>query len=104
MDLFSTETGSTLNLLPADGIVNYYGTLFPPSQATEYLNSLLNTIEWKNDQAVVFGKVITTKRKVAWYGNREFEYTYSNITKRALPWTTELQELKAIIEKQTGEQ
>ncbi|WP_317236049.1 alpha-ketoglutarate-dependent dioxygenase AlkB [Niabella hibiscisoli] len=44
-----------------------------------------------------------TKRKVAWYGNKPYEYTYSNTTKQALPWTKELIELKALIEKQTGE-
>jgi alkylated DNA repair dioxygenase AlkB len=40
---------------------------------------------------------------VAWYGDRDFEYTYSNTTKRALPWTKELLELKAILENRTGE-
>jgi len=48
--------------------------------------------------------LIVTKRKVAWYGDRDFEYTYSNSTKRALPWTNELLQLKAMVEKQTGEQ
>lgn len=48
-------------------------------------------------------KKIITKRKAAWYGDNPFEYTYSNITKRALPWTKELQDLKAIAEKESGE-
>ncbi len=30
---------------------------------------LLDTIEWKNDEAIIFGKLIITKRKVAWYGD-----------------------------------
>ncbi|MEY4861289.1 MAG: hypothetical protein RL059_988, partial [Bacteroidota bacterium] len=59
--------------------------------------------EWKNDQAFIYGKLIITKRKVAWYGDTDFEYTYSKTTKRALPWTTELLELKKIAEKLTGE-
>jgi alkylated DNA repair dioxygenase AlkB len=64
---------------------------------------LLNTIEWKNDEAVIFGKLIITKREVAWYGDVGFEYIYSNTTKKALPWTAALLELKAIIEEKTGE-
>lgn len=103
MDLFNTEIDSTKNLLPADGTVNYYGRLFSTQQANHYLDCLLNTIEWKNDEAIIMGKLIVTKRKVAWYGEKEFEYTYSNTTKKALPWTTELLELKAIIESKTGE-
>jgi alkylated DNA repair dioxygenase AlkB len=40
---------------------------------------------------------------VAWYGDSHFEYTYSNTTKRALPWTQELLGLKSIVENKTGE-
>lgn len=103
MDLFGNGTHSTKNLLPRDGIVNYYGKIFSRTEADHYLNSLLNNIEWKNDEAFIMGKLIITKRKVAWYGDNEFEYTYSNRTKKALPWTKELLELKAKTEAETGE-
>jgi len=92
-----------INLLPNDGTVVYYGQIMPRQQADHYLEALLNNIAWKQDEAVIFGRHILTKRKVAWYGDRKFEYTYSNITKQALPWTTELMELKAIAEQETGE-
>ncbi|ULQ54684.1 alpha-ketoglutarate-dependent dioxygenase AlkB family protein [Flavihumibacter fluvii] len=104
MELFETETDPKKNLLPKDGMVNYFGKLFSIAEANHYLDCLLKTIAWENDQAIIFGKLIITKRKVAWYGDTDFEYTYSNTTKRALPWTRELLELKAIIEKMTGEQ
>lgn len=103
MDLFSAINDPHLNLLPHDGIVNYYGIVFPKPEANHYLEYLLRTIEWKNDEAVIFGKRIITKRKVAWYGDQDFEYSYSNTTKRALPWTRELLQLKAISESRTGE-
>lgn len=103
MDLFSTETDEHRNLLPYDGTVIYYGKLMSVQSANHYLDELLNNIEWKNDEAVIFGKHILTKRKVAWYGDKEFEYTYSNTTKRALPWTAALLELKGIAEKTLGE-
>lgn len=89
--------------MPGDGVVNYYGKIFSPQQADHYLEVLLRTIEWKNDEAVIFGKRIITKRKVSWYGDSHFEYTYSNTTKKALPWTEELLLLKADAELQTGE-
>ena len=103
MDLFSDSIDTTRNILPKDGTVNYYGKIFSLPDANNYLNSLLNNIEWKKDEAVIFGKLILTKRKVAWYGDREFEYTYSNRTKKALPWTKELLALKSKIENETGE-
>ena len=103
MDLFGNEITADHNFLPKDGTVNYYGKLMPLDKANHYLEVLLDTIEWKNDEAVIFGKRIITKRKVAWYGDIPFEYTYSNITKQALPWTLELLELKALAEERTGE-
>lgn len=103
MDLFNNTPDRHKNLLPKDGKVNYYGRLFPKEEANHYLAILLDTIEWRNDEAIIFGKKIVTKRKVAWYGDKPFEYTYSNITKMALPWTGPLLELKSRIEQATDE-
>ena len=103
MDLFNNEIQSLTNLLPKDGIVVYYKNILTSQEANHYFDCLLNTIEWKNDQAFIYGKLIITKRKVAWYGDTDFEYTYSKTTKRALPWTKELEELKQMTEEITGE-
>ena len=103
MDLFSKPINSSNNLLPKDGIVNYFGKLMNNYEADRYLDSLLTTIDWKNDQTIIYGKLIITKRKVAWYGDSDFEYKYSNTVKHALPWTKELLELKKILEAKTGE-
>ncbi|MFT3948663.1 MAG: hypothetical protein QM763_16995 [Agriterribacter sp.] len=65
MDLFSSLMDKNENLLPYDGIVHYYGRLFTKEKAGCYLKLLLDTIAWRNDEAVLFGKKIITKRKVA---------------------------------------
>lgn len=103
MDLFSNELPENINLLPKDGTVNYYGALMPHQEALFYFDRLLDSIEWKHDEAVIFGKHILTKRKVAWYGDEAFEYTYSNTTKKALYWTKELLALKKLAEERSGE-
>ena len=103
MDLFGNGIDSIKNILPKDGTVNYFGKIFSGTEADQYLNSLLSNIEWKNDEAFILGKLIITKRKVAWYGDSGFEYSYSNRTKKALPWTQELLALKSKIETETGE-
>lgn len=107
MDLFADHVDPNIdpkaNLLPQDGEVHYYGRVMTWAEADHYLKTLLATIPWRNDEAVIFGNRIETKRKVAWYGDMPFEYTYSNMTKTALPWTPELQALKALVEKLTGE-
>ena len=103
MNLFEGAPNAAINLLPKDGTVNYYGQVFNKAEADFYYEKLLNDIAWENDQAVIFGKLIVTKRKVAWYGEKPFEYTYSNITKTALPWTNELLALKQKVEELSGD-
>ena len=100
MKLFDEDP--LLNLLPYNGTVNYFGRILSKREADRYYEMLLDTIEWKNDEAVIFGKRIVTSRKVAWYAEKNFPYTYSNTTKHALPWTKELLELKQLAEEKTG--
>jgi alkylated DNA repair dioxygenase AlkB len=103
MQLFDIEADPTHNYLPYDGTVQYYGKVMQGLVADDYFDRLMHTIAWENDQAIIFGRRIITKRKVAWYGDQRFEYTYSNINKYALPWATELIELKQLVEQLTGE-
>ena len=103
MDLFSSEHNSKDNLLPKDGEVHYHGPIFSSSLANEYYDKLLTEIAWAPDQALIFGKLITTKREVAWYADKAYSYTYSKITKKALLWTPLLLQIKAAVEKASGE-
>lgn len=101
MDLFSSN--KITNILPYDGVTHYYGAVLDAAQSDFYYQQLLDHINWKNDEAIIFGKKIITKRKVAWYGDSEYSYTYSKVTKTANIWTKELLELKAVVEKESGE-
>jgi alkylated DNA repair dioxygenase AlkB len=87
------------NLLPFDGEVYYHGVVMKEDHSAYYFNRLLHSIEWKHDEAYLFGKHFITQRKVAWYGDKPFSYEYSNSKKQALPWTRELEEVKQKIEK-----
>ena len=102
MLLFSSTGSETANILPKDGEVFYYGKIFSPTQADHYIAKLFTDIEWKNDESFIYGKLIITKRKVGWYGDEPFDYTYSKTTKKALPWTKELLAIKKITEQKTG--
>ena len=101
MNLFNDKF---VNVLNNDGEANYYGMVMTTSEANTYYNLLLKNINWKNDEALYHGKHIVTKRKVAWYGDQGFLYTYSNTTKQALPWTNELIDLKRKTELITNSQ
>lgn len=102
MDLFSNTIAKDSNLLPEGGTVNYYGRVMSKEEADRYYEMLLESIDWKHDEAIIYGKHFITKRKAAWYGDKPFAYTYSNTTKYALPWTKELWTLKTGIEELTN--
>ena len=89
------------NLLPCDGIAVYYPSVLNRTEAENYFDRLFASIKWKNDEAVVMGRHIVTKRKVAWYGDSDYSYTYSGTMKQALPWTAELLTLRQLAEKIT---
>jgi alkylated DNA repair dioxygenase AlkB len=99
MDLFNQERIS--NILHKDGTINYYPNVLTRNDANHYFDLLWQKIVWKNDEVVIFGKHIVAKRKIAWYGDSDYLYTYSNNTKQALAWTKELFDLKQMLENLT---
>lgn len=103
MKLFDLKIDPDRNLLPKDGIVNYHGVLMDSNEAAGYLDVLLRNILWKQDELYMFGRKIITKRKVAWYGDAPYEYTYSKSIKTAMPWTEELMVLKNKVEMECNE-
>lgn len=100
MELYTRK--KITDLLPADGIAEYYGPVMAEKDAVAYFEKLLKEIDWKNDEALIFGRHYITKRKAAWYGDQGYQYTYSNRTKHALQWTNSLLEIKSGIEKILG--
>jgi alkylated DNA repair dioxygenase AlkB len=97
LELFDKKT--LVNILLVEGKAISYGKIFTDKEAQHYLDKLLMNIEWRHDEVTIFGKKIITKRKVAWYGKNNIEYTYSHLTRRAFPWTKELRELKLMADK-----
>lgn len=102
-DLFDNQIDQPIRLIDKDGQVDYYGGLVSSQEADDYFHRLLESIPWRYDQAIVQGRHITTRRKIAWHGDAPYLYTYSNTTKRALPWNNDLLALKALVEQKSGE-
>lgn len=102
LDFGFSSAQQPIHILPYEGEGIYYGPMFSIDAANAYLSYFLNDIPWKNDEAVIFDKHIVTARKVAWYGDENYVYTYSNKSRVALPWTPELLRIKKIVEKLSG--
>lgn len=102
MELDLRDTDLPRNLLPYDGDTIYYGSIFSRQQSEHYLQQFLSEIPWQHDEALIFGKHIVTARKVAWFGDENYDYTYSGRTRTARPWTPELLEIKREVERLGG--
>jgi alkylated DNA repair dioxygenase AlkB len=101
MGLF--EQKEPRQLLAKDGDVLYFGSMLTSARADAWLESLLDDPNWAHDELVMFGKKITTARKVIWYGDAGQSYHYSGATKQAQPWSALMLEIKDWVEQQTGE-
>jgi len=90
-----------LHIINFEGEAIYYGPIFSPEQSSLFFDDLLKGIEWKNEEIIIFGKEIISKRKVAFYGDDGVEYTYSNKTKKGLVWIDHLLKIKSLVESHT---
>jgi alkylated DNA repair dioxygenase AlkB len=85
-----SNPNSNLNLLPKEGCVHYFHKIFDEASSDKLFVSLLNTLTWEHDQLLMFGRRVTTQRKVAWVADGDHSYTYSGATKIPQIWTPEL--------------
>jgi alkylated DNA repair dioxygenase AlkB len=97
MDLFSEEKRRfTLPNAKLIYIDNFYDTAI----ADQYFDILRKTVNWQQDDIMIFGKTYKQPRLTALYANNNKPYSYSNITMQPTLFTTELQQIKSDIEKE----
>jgi alkylated DNA repair dioxygenase AlkB len=87
------------NLLLYNGFTSYTPNLIDDLD-NSYFNQLLKEVNWKHDELTLYGKKIITKRKVAFEGDNNIEYTYSKQKKIASTWSKVVLELKQILENE----
>jgi alkylated DNA repair dioxygenase AlkB len=89
------------NLLPEHGAVYYYPEFCDVVSSAHLVKVLQQSLVWESDQLIMFGKRITTRRKVAWVGDLNCSYTYSGVQKNPQAWTPELIQIKTKFEEMT---
>lgn len=95
-------TSKIRNLLPYDGWATYRPQWLAGAEAGSLYTNLREEINWQSDVVHIFGKRIVTRRKVAWYGDERFDYSYSNTKREALPWTARLLRLREMVSEAAG--
>lgn len=92
-----------INLLPRDGELFYFHDFIKPIESLELMELLLKELNFKNDETIVFGKHRIMNRLTAWIGDRPFVYGYSQIKRKAEPWSTSLLKIKQCVEEKTNQ-
>lgn len=89
-------------MLDEDGRLVYYPNFISKDNSLQVYNALLQEVSWNSDVLKLFGKTITTRRKVAFQGDSGIAYTYSGFKKTASIWTPEVMKIKHAVEQITG--
>jgi len=96
------ETDRLVRIPMPDGDVYYLSNFSPGRDPDSVLRQLIAGVPWRQDKIVVWGKMYSQPRLVAWYGDPGSDYTYSGIKLTALPWTDLLREIKQQVETVTA--
>ena len=98
--LFDTPfSDDAFNLLPMNGAAHYYPKVYTEQSSAQLIEQLQSSLTWEPDRLMMFGKLLTTRRKVAWVGDPKCSYTYSGVKKQPQAWTPELLSIKARLEE-----
>jgi alkylated DNA repair dioxygenase AlkB len=102
-DVFSAE--GKLQFVPApDADILYLSSMNLRSPPETLLRTLIDTVPWRAENIVLWGKKYPQPRLIAWYGDRAQTYTYSGIHLDPLPWTDLLSSIRKDVQNATGAQ
>jgi alkylated DNA repair dioxygenase AlkB len=85
-----------------DGDLCYAAALALPGADTEILRHLIDTIPWRSEKIVVWGKAHMQPRLIAWFGDPGSAYEYSGIQLQPLAWTPLLMNIRREVERIAG--
>jgi alkylated DNA repair dioxygenase AlkB len=98
-DLFSSNETKQIDFNLPDADVTLFENLFDKADSNRLFNSLINNIQWQQDQIKFYGKMLDLPRLTAWYGENDKPYTYSGIPMNPHPWNADLLYIKSKIEE-----
>lgn len=77
--------------------VEFRELFFSPKKADDYLQSLVQEVNWQEQHITLFGKQVMQPRLTAWYADVGLSYTYSKTTFHPMKWIPILEELKNLL-------
>lgn len=96
------DPAESIIILAKDGRAEYINHFYDAEVSDSLFTNVLGSLTWESDQIFMFGRLVTTARKVAWVGDPDCLYTYSGVQKIPQVWTKELLQMKHKLEQLTG--
>lgn len=96
------DAAEPIVILAKDGRAEYINHFYDAEVSDSLFTNVLGSLTWESDQIFMFGRLVTTARKVAWVGDPDCLYTYSGVQKIPQAWTKELLQMKHKLEQLTG--
>ena len=90
----------SLNISLPDSSITFYPKFLPQKLSNQLYLSLLEEVDWTQNDITIFGKTYKVPRLEAWYGDQDKSYTYSGITMSPKPWLDSLLFIKSQIESE----
>jgi alkylated DNA repair dioxygenase AlkB len=98
LNLFETPQEPTNNIKIKNGEYIFIQNFYTKEQANYYLKTFIESISWKQESMMMYGRNVLFPRLTAWYGDNDKPYSFSGITLNPHPWTKELTQIRKDIE------
>lgn len=85
-----SSKNKAISILGNNDDVLYYNNFLLKEEADHLYQKLLRDLNWKQYPIQMFGKTMLQPRLIAWYGDPNTSYTYSQTTLVAEGWNDEL--------------
>lgn len=87
------------NLAPMNGELYLIREFYPSERADSFFQILLNELDWRQEQILIYGRHVGVPRLMCWYGDPGMHYHYSGTDHSPTQWTENLLRIKADIER-----
>ncbi|RYU91724.1 alpha-ketoglutarate-dependent dioxygenase AlkB [Mucilaginibacter terrigena] len=84
--------------IPA-GLMDYKPNFFTAEESARLFRELKETIQWKQETILMYGKTLYTPRLTAWYGDNSKTYAFSGKRYDPYLWTPDLLFIKQRVEQ-----
>jgi len=79
--------------------VLYYNNFLLKTDAEDLYKKLLVGLNWQQHPIRMFGKTMLQPRLIAWYGDQDIQYTYSQTTLVAKGWDDDLKQIQEALKQ-----